>query len=167
MKKIISLFIALCIALSLSVPVFAATSDSPITISSEDVITHSTPIPAPTITLRKSAPQVTALELYDYDYGWIEGTDHWGVIIKVTGYGNDNRKAFWNDTQLTSNDKTLHGYWLGPDNKTAVAFAYLYDCGPITEPGTYTFKTTYVSTNWPYTEKSISLDFTFEATDNT
>lgn len=52
-------------------------------------------------------------------------------------------------------------------NKTAVAFAYLYDCGPITEPGTYTFKTTYVSTNWPYTEKSISLDFTFEATDNT
>lgn len=92
---------------------------------------------------------------------------HWGVIIKVTGYGNDNRKAFWNDTQLTSNDKTLHGYWLGPDNKTAVAFAYLYDCGPITEPGTYTFKTTYVSTNWPYTEKSISLDFTFEATDNT
>ena len=81
MKKIISLFIALCIALSLSVPVFAATSDSPITISSEDVITHSTPIPAPTITLRKSAPQVTALELYDY--GWIEGTDHWGVIIKV------------------------------------------------------------------------------------
>ena len=165
MKKIISLFIALCIALSLSVPVFAATSDSPITISSEDVITHSTSIPAPTITLRKSAPQVTALELYDY--GWIEGTDHWGVIIKVTGYGNDNRKAFWNDTQLTSNDKTLHGYWLGPDNKTAVAFAYLYDCGPITEPGTYTFKTTYVSTNWPYTEKSISLDFTFEATDNT
>lgn len=131
MKKIISLFIALCIALSLSVPVFAATSDSPITISSEDVITHSTPIPAPTITLRKSAPQVTALELYDY--GWIEGTDHWGVIIKVTGYGNDNRKAFWNDTQLTSNDKTLHGYWLGPDNKTAVAFAYLYDCGPIAE----------------------------------
>ena len=92
MKKIISLFIALCIALSLSVPVFAATSDSPITISSEDVITHSTPIPAPTITLRKSAPQVTALELYDY--GWIEGTDHWGVIIKVTGYGNDNRKHF-------------------------------------------------------------------------
>ncbi|MFR6181358.1 MAG: hypothetical protein ACLUKH_22815 [Flavonifractor plautii] len=40
MKKIISLFIALCIALSLSVPVFAATSDSPITISSEDVSTN-------------------------------------------------------------------------------------------------------------------------------
>ena len=48
--------------------------------------------------------------------------------------------------------------------ETGIAVEY---CGPITEPGTYTFKTTYVSTNWPYTEKSISLDFTFEATDNT
>lgn len=158
MKKLVSIFLLLCIVFSLSAPAFAADSVSPITVNSYDVITIPTTTELPIITSRTAAPQVTALELYDY--GWIEGTDHWGVIIKVTGYGNDARKAYWNDTQLTVNDKSLYRHWVDA-YRTAVAFAYLYDCGPITEPGTYTFETTYTSTNWPYTQKSISVDFSF------
>lgn len=159
MKKIISILLALFMMFSISAPAFAADSESSIIVDSKDVIVLANPTEPFEMTSRKTAPQVTALDLYDY--GWIEGTDHWGVIIKVTGYGNDVRRAYWNDTQLSSSDKSLYDYWVGADN-AVYAFAFLYDCGPITEPGTYTFKTTYKSTNWPYTEKSISAKFNFE-----
>lgn len=159
MKKVVQIFLMLCLMFSISVPAFAADSDLSITVDSNDVIAFSDPIELPEIISRGKAPQVTAVELYGY--GWIDGTDHWGVIVKVTGVGSDTRKAYWNDTQLGLDDVSLYTYWLGAD-RTAVAFAYLYDCGPITEPGEYTFKTTYTSVNSPYTQKSISVNFTFE-----
>ena len=55
-KIILAFHRIFALALNLSCPsVCGNLPTPPITISSEDVITHSTPIPAPTITLRKSA----------------------------------------------------------------------------------------------------------------
>ncbi len=166
MKKIVSFLLTLCIVVGglniCGVSVSAAeTYPTIISVSADDVIKMpSEPVELPSDVTRASAPQVTKLEYFDS--GIIEGTDHFGVVIKVTGYGNDYKRAYWDDTQLTINDKSLYGYWVGADNKTVIAFAYLYDCGPVTEAGVHTFKTTYTSTNSPYTQKSISLDFLFE-----
>lgn len=168
MKKLSRLFTCLLstlLCISAMLPSTLATNLSTgltnkINISSNNIIEMpSKPVEFPAISTRAGAPQVTKLEYFDS--GIIEGTDHFGVIIKVTGYGNDSQKAYWDDTQLSSNDKSLYGYWVGAD-KRVVAFAYLYDCGPVTEVGVHTFKTTYTSTNWPYTQKSISLNFKFE-----
>lgn len=73
MKKVISIFLMLCLMFSISVPAFAADSDLSITVDSNDVIALSDPIEPPEIISRGKAPQVTAVELYGY--GWIDGTD--------------------------------------------------------------------------------------------
>ena len=42
-------------------------------------------------------------------------------------------------------------------------FYYTYDCGPITQAGSYRFNTTFRSTNFPNTTRSFSTVFTFSA----
>jgi hypothetical protein len=45
----------------------------------------------------------------------------------------------------------------------ADGFYYTYDCGPITQAGSYRFNTTFRSTNFPNTTRSFSTVFTFSA----
>ena len=52
----------------------------------------------------------------------------------------------------------------GPISGTgADGFYYTYDCGPITQAGSYRFNTTFRSTNFPNTTRSFSTVFTFSA----
>ena len=98
------------------------------------------------------APQVTSIVLYDA--GWLEN-GNFGVIIQVYGYGSDTttfdgRSISW----IEQEPFILSG--TGADG-----FYYLYDCGPITEARSYTFATTFRSTNFPYSQRSFSEVFTF------
>jgi len=102
--------------------------------------------------------QVTKIELYDC--GWLEESGNFGIILKVTGYGKDNRNAFFNGTSVSS--KRI-GSFINYGN-TADGFYYLYDCGPITAAGIYTFKTTFTSTSSPNSKLSFTESFTFSTT---
>lgn len=101
------------------------------------------------------APQITKIELYDY--GWLEN-GNFGVMLKVTGYGNDRNAAFFNGQSISSERKD---YFINYGT-TADGWYYLYDCGPITACGTYLFETTFTSTNSPYTKVPFQTTFTFE-----
>lgn len=101
-----------------------------------------------------TAAQVTRIELDGR--GWLPN-GNWGVRLKVTGYGSDMRRSFFNGNPVSSKND---GYFINYGN-CADGFYYLYDCGPITAAGTYTFKTTFRSTNSPYSERTFSCDFTF------
>lgn len=101
-----------------------------------------------------TAPQVTRIELYNF--GFMEN-GNFGVILKVTGYGNDMRRAFFNGNPLSSKQV---GYFINYGN-TADGFYWLYDCGPITEAGSYPFTTTYKSTNAPYGTLTYTDEFVF------
>lgn len=101
------------------------------------------------------APQVTKILLYNY--GWLEN-GNFGVILKVYGYGSDT---------TTFNGRSIS--WIEQEpfiisGTGADGFYYLYDCGPVTQPGNYSFKSTFRSTNFPYGQVSFSDVFTFSAT---
>ncbi|MDE6253090.1 MAG: hypothetical protein K2M78_10710 [Lachnospiraceae bacterium] len=100
------------------------------------------------------APQVTSISLYRY--GWLTN-GNFGVTIKVYGYGSDT---------TTFNGKSIS--WINQEpfivsGTGADGFYYTYDCGPITQAGSYRFETTFRSTNFPYTTRSFSETFTFSA----
>lgn len=100
------------------------------------------------------APQVTSISLYRY--GWLTN-GNFGVTIQVYGYGSDT---------TTFNGKSISWIYQEPfiiSGTGADGFYYTYDCGPITQAGSYTFSTTFRSTNFPYTTRSFSEVFTFSA----
>lgn len=98
------------------------------------------------------APQVTSISLYKY--GWLTN-GNFGVTIKVYGYGSDTttfdgRSISW-----------IHQEPFIISGTGADGFYYTYDCGPITQAGSYRFNTTFRSTNFPNTTRSFSTVFTF------
>lgn len=100
------------------------------------------------------APQVTKIELEGY--GWLQN-GNFGVILKVYGYGSDT---------TTFNGKSVS--WIEKEpfiisGTGADGFYYLFDCGPITAPGSYSFRSTFRSTNFPYKEVTYTDVFTFSA----
>ena len=100
------------------------------------------------------APQVTSISLYKY--GWLTN-GNFGVTIKVYGYGSDTttfdgRSISW-----------IHQEPFIISGTGADGFYYTYDCGPITQAGSYRFNTTFRSTNFPNTTRSFSTVFTFSA----
>ena len=100
------------------------------------------------------APQVTSISLYRY--GWLTN-GNFGVTIKVYGYGSDTttfdgRSISW-----------IHQVPFIVSGTGADGFYYTYDCGPITQAGSYRFDTTFRSTNFPYSTRSFSEVFTFSA----
>ena len=100
------------------------------------------------------APQVTRISLYRY--GWLTN-GNFGVTIKVYGYGSDTttfdgRSISW-----------IHQEPFIVSGTGADGFYYTYDCGPITQAGSYRFDTTFRSTNFPYSTRSFSEVFTFSA----
>lgn len=100
------------------------------------------------------APQVTKIELDDF---WLQG-DNFFVVIKVTGYGSGN---------TTFNGSNVNPTTIIPFinyGTIADGFYYTYNCGTVTEPGTYLFKTTFTSNNPPYSRSTFEVNFEF--TDN-
>ena len=100
------------------------------------------------------APQVTKIELENY--GWLEN-GNFGVILKVYGYGSD---------VTTFNGKSIS--WIEQEpfiisGTGADGFYYLYDCGAITSPGSYPFRSTFTSTNFPNKKVTFNDVFTFSA----
>ncbi|WP_313165879.1 hypothetical protein [Sedimentibacter sp.] len=101
-----------------------------------------------------AAPQVTNIELNDF---CLQG-DNFFVVIKVTGYGSGNT--------------TFNGVNVNPTTiipfinygTIADGFYYTYNCGVVTEPGEYLFKTTFTSNNPPYSR--LTFEVNFEFTDN-
>ena len=83
------------------------------------------------------APQVTSISLYKY------GCD-------TTTF--DGRSISW-----------IHQEPFIISGTGADGFYYTYDCGPITQAGSYRFNTTFRSTNFPNTTRSFSTVFTFSA----
>ena len=82
---------------------------------------------------------------------------NFGVTIKVYGYGSDTttfdgRSISW-----------IHQEPFIISGTGADGFYYTYDCGPITQAGSYRFNTTFRSTNFPNTTRSFSTVFTFSA----
>ena len=77
------------------------------------------------------APQVTSISLYKY--GWLTN-GNFGVTIKVYGYGSDTttfdgRSISW-----------IHQEPFIISGTGADGFYYTYDCGTITQAGSYRFK---------------------------
>lgn len=82
---------------------------------------------------------------------------NFGVTIKVYGYGSDTttfdgRSISW-----------IHQEPFIISGTGADGFYYTYDCGSITQAGSYRFNTTFRSTNFPNTTRSFSTVFTFSA----
>lgn len=100
------------------------------------------------------APQVTSISLYRY--GWLTN-GNFGVTIKVYGYGSDTTTFNGNRISWIDQEPFIV-YGTGADG-----FYYTYDCGPVTQAGSYTFSTTFRSTNYPYGTRSFSEVFTFSA----
>ena len=98
------------------------------------------------------APQVTKIECERY--GWLKN-GHWGVVLKVYGYG-------WDRTTFDGNKIS----WIREEpfiisGTGADGFYYLYDCGTITSAGNYPFISTFTSTNFPYKKATLNYMFTF------
>lgn len=160
MKKLLSLFLSLCIFSCCSITALAADTSETITVKPTDVLTIPTSHVLQPIMPRGNggdAPPITKIELDSY--GWLKDSGNFGIILKVTGYGNDNGRAYFNNQKITSERLD---YFIN-SGFTADGWYWLYDCGPITEPGTYPFKTTFRSTNPPYNNLTFSTSFTFEA----
>lgn len=99
------------------------------------------------------APQVSQIQLANY--GILESNGHFCVILKVNGYGSDityfnGQRVYW-----FQQDPFIE-YGIGADG-----FYYWYDCGEVTQAGTYSFSSTFTSTNFPYTQRSYSTSFIF------
>ena len=80
-----------------------------------------------------------------------------GDVYKRQGYGSDTttfdgRSISW-----------IHQEPFIISGTGADGFYYTYDCGPITQAGSYRFNTTFRSTNFPNTTRSFSTVFTFSA----
>lgn len=148
-KKVLSFAMALFMVFQMGSVSFAADSNSKmkeLKKTSETGVTIKQGVEDTSINLNLwpgegGAPQVTKIELADY--GWLDN-GNFAVIIKVYGYGRDNTTFNGNKISYIDSEGFIL-YGTGVDG-----FYYLYDCGPIEQAGTYTFKTTFTSTNSPY-----------------
>lgn len=106
-----------------------------------------------------SGPAAQVTEVRIVDYGWLDNfpgrEGHFGVVVRVIGYGRDN--ATWDGSKVSyfKNDPiiltgTLVDGWY-----------YYYDLG-IPSIGSHKFEILMRSTNSPYTEKSTWATFRFE-----
>lgn len=157
MKKMLNLVLTLVMLLSVAIPASAATPSLEITVDTQEQVSSDSNQSIQPLSWGGAAAQVTKIELYDYYIDDV--TNHFFVVLAVTGYGHD--KSYFNGKAVTSTlvrSFTLDG---GPG---ADGFIWSYDCGEITEPGDYTFTSVYTSTNSPYTQKSFSCTFTFSYT---
>ena len=161
-RKVLACMLAFTLLMGMSTMVFAAEKESGVSElakTNEDGLTVAvtgndeeiTPILWPG---DGPAPQVTRVLLYDF--GWLEN-GNFGVILQVYGYGSDT---------TTFNGKEID--WIEQEpfilsGTGADGFYYLFDCGPITGPGSYPFKSVWRSTNFPYGEVTYSDVFTFSA----
>ena len=158
MKRFFSLFLVLCMSCCCSATAMAAPASISLTgtLSSVVVLPNEddqiTPYGWPGT---GAAPQITNIE-HDDSYWNEEG--NWEVRLKVTGYGSDRNKAFFNGEPISSE---VGRYFINYGT-TADGWYYTYDCGPITEPGDYLFETTFRSTNYPYSELTFQAVFTFK-----
>lgn len=155
MKKLLSFMLAICLIVCGCVA-SASDANSAITVSNDDIVTVPTQNTKPgisTFAWGGTAAQITKIELYDY--GWMNDSGNFCVLLKVTGYGHD--KATFNGKAINSD---IVDYFINFGN-TADGFIYLYDCGPVTEPGTYPFEVTFTSTNSPYSKLTYRDAFTF------
>ncbi|MDR2022679.1 MAG: hypothetical protein LBQ71_05385 [Hungatella sp.] len=97
-------------------------------------------------------PQVTSIT-YE-DAGWLSN-GHFGVIIKVMGYGSDITK--WDNKRIYNfKQDPIVLYGTGCDG-----FYYWFDCGTITSAGTYRFESNFTSNEAPYKQKYFYKDFPF------
>lgn len=138
---------------------FAATPLPNNHVSSDKILTYSentTPAIQPMAWPGDTAPIVTKIELAGY--GWLASNpDHFGILLKVTGYGNST--ATFNGKKV---NYTVTDYFINYGT-TADGFYHLYDCGTIPdEGGTYEFDVTYRSTSDFTKTLSFSTSFTFD-----
>lgn len=137
MKKITSLFLVLIFCLSMSSTALAAPAATALESEDGQNTTYGWPGTG-------GAPQITKIE-YVNDY---KVNGNLVIKLKVTGYGDDRRKAFFDGQAVSS----TRGEYFINYGTTADGWYYTYDCGPVPEPGNYVFETTFKSINAPYTQ---------------
>lgn len=96
------------------------------------------------------AAQISKIELV---YAGELINDHLGVLLKVYGIGRDIT-TFNGITVPCIYSESFVEYGTGVDG-----FYYLYDCGEITQSGTYEFVSRHISTNFPYRELTFRHSF--------
>lgn len=158
-RKIISTIIALTLCLSYAFAASPTADNHTINVSPDKQLSYSVdsaPLVQPMAWTGETAPIITRIELADY--GWLaDKPDHFGILLKVTGYGNST--ATYNNKKV---DFTVTGYFINYGN-TADGFYHLYDCGTIpNEGGTYDFDALYRSSSNFTKTLSFSTSFTFK-----
>ncbi|WP_394523789.1 hypothetical protein [Lacrimispora sp. JR3] len=88
-------------------------------------------------------PQVSSLEFYDI--GTL-ANGHAAIILKVMGYGNEN--TIFNGNRIWA----IQQVPIVLSGTGADGFLYIYDLGEL-KPGSYSFKTTFTSREYPYTQQ--------------
>lgn len=101
------------------------------------------------------APYVTKVEMYNKDVNLPNG--NYGIILKVTGYGNDRGKAMLNKEAVVGE---MTGYFIDY-GISADGFYYTYDLGKYDEESIkgLTFETVFSSTNNAWIQKEFNYTF--------
>ncbi len=99
------------------------------------------------------APGLSSVTIADYGY---LPNGNFGVVVQVMGYGNPQTTTF------NGRPCNLVGeQYITSGGNVIVGWFHTYDCGPVTQPGSYNFSTTYRSVVSPYGTITRNATFNF------
>ena len=165
MKKIVSMFMVIVMALTLSMTAFAAEREASEASALRDKLSDSGDCISveridDLIETRGVAPEVSSVEIIDFGFikedAYPQRAGHFAVIVKMMGYGY--KYAYFDGKSI---GLPLETEGILNANNVAVGWYLLYDCGELT-PGQHKFEIKVQSYQTATHQKTAFLEFSYD-----